>query len=204
MKKTAMAKRLLITLLSVAVLFVFLISYSVGYAKVHAYCLQNGQDVPLYFFNVAMALIPALLARLFIAYQRRGLYKGQKRQTELDVSGLLALGLIGIFGVVGYFFSIHVVSTLIAPYYFTALWLAALCCFHRVPRPAVPEPAPQPAPVEAEPEPLPAPGPVPQLQGEPQHEPDPVCEPAPAPAPDVPAEEQTAAPEEAQPEKPEE
>lgn len=164
MKKTAMAKRLLGTLISVAVLFVFLIAYSAGYAKVHAYCLQNGQDVPLYFFNIGMALVPAALARLLIAYQRRGLYKGQKRQTELDISGLLALGLIGLFGVVGYFFSIHVVSTLIAPYYFTALWLAAMCCFHRVPRPVVVEqpPAPQeppalaadeaPLPPETEPE----------------------------------------------------
>ncbi len=188
MKKTAMAKRLLITLLSVAVLFVFLISYSVGYTKVHAYCLQNGQDVPLYFFNIGMALVPAALARLFIAYQRRGLYKGQRRQTELDVSGLLALGLIGIFGVVGYFFSIHVVSTLIAPYYFTALWLAALCCFHRVPRPAVPEPDPQPVPAEPEP--------VPVVEAEV------VSEPVPAPEPEVPQEE-AAAPAEAQPEEPE-
>lgn len=186
MKKTAMAKRLLGTLISVAVLFVFLIAYSVGYTRVHAYCLQNGQDVPLYFFNIGMALVPAALARLFIAYQRRGLYKGQKRQTELDVSGLLALGLIGLFGVVGYFFSIHVVSTLIAPYYFTALWLAALCCFHRVPRPAVPEPEPQPAPVQPEP--------APAVEAEP------VCAPEPAFAPEAPAEETAAAPEAVPPE----
>lgn len=164
MKKTAMAKRLLITMLSVAVLFVFLIAYSVGYTKVHAYCLQNGQDVPLYFFNIGMALVPASLARLFIAYQRRGLYKGQKRQTELDISGLLALGLIGLFGVVGYFFSIHVVSTLIAPYYFTALWLAALCCFHRVPRPLAEEKPEEPAPVPV----APPPEPEPELQAAPE------------------------------------
>lgn len=154
-KKTTMIKRMLFALVNVALVTVFLILYFLSSQAVDAYVARTNLTLASVLLQVGFAALPALYLRLFVAWMRRGLYKGQKLQWEVDVSGVAATVLLVLVGLVGYFFRMSILTENVMVYYFVALWVAVFCCAQRVPRPAVKEePAPQ-TEAEARPEILP-------------------------------------------------
>lgn len=154
-KKTTMIKRMLFALVNVVLVTVFLILYFLSSQAVDAYVARTNLTLASVLLQVGFAALPALYLRLFLAWMRRGLYKGQKLQWEVDVSGVAATVLLVLVGLVGYFFRMSILTENVMVYYFVALWVAVFCCAQRVPRPVVKEePAPQ-TEAEARPEILP-------------------------------------------------
>ena len=143
-KKTTMIKRMLFALVNVVLVTVFLILYFLSSQAVDAYVARTNLTLASVLLQVGFAALPALYLRLFLAWMRRGLYKGQKLQWEVDVSGVAATVLLVLVGLVGYFFRMSILTENVMVYYFVALWVAVFCCAQRVPRPVVKEePAPQ-------------------------------------------------------------
>lgn len=145
MKKTTMIKRMLFALANVVLVTVFLILYFLSSQAVDAYVARTHLTLASVLLQVGFAALPALYLRLFLAWMRRGMYKGQKLQWEVDISGVAATVLLVLVGLVGYFFRMSILAENVMVYYFVALWVAVFCCAQRVPRPAVvkEEPAPE-------------------------------------------------------------
>lgn len=146
-----MAKRIAGSLLHIAALACFLLLYSPLYRKVGAYAASHDVAWLALLYEAAMALLPALYLRGVLAFLRRGTER-VKMRLAVDPSGVLSTVLLIALGLWGRFSdALALTAGGVLAYYFTSLWLALLCCFHRVPckEADVPQPVPAAAPATA-------------------------------------------------------